>query len=787
MILLLVVAVISVTGKLYAQSTDTPASTSTGVASSAFIVSDIKVEGNERIDLGTVLNYLPVRVRERFDPAVDSARSLRALYETGLFSDVKILLRGKDVLVVSVAERPAIASIDIKGNKKLDTEQLEASLRESGITRGRVFNRSILDTVEQELRRLYFSIGHYGMEIDNKVEELPRNRVALTIDIDEGSVATIKHFNIVGNKAFSEKRLLGLLRSGEGSWNPFSSADDYSKVKLSADIETLRSYYQDRGYLRFEVNSTQVSLSRDKREIFIAINITEGDKFTVRETKVTGTQEVDSEELEKLLAVKVDDVFSRKNIVSSSSAITERLGQDGFGFATVNVIPDIDDKEKDVAITFVVDPGKRVYVRRIYFIGQYKTRDEVLRREMRQFEGSTLSPARINRSRIRLQRLPFLQSVNIRTPRVPGSDDQVDVEVTVQEGPSGSFSAGLGYGSDGATFNLSFNQENLFGSGQNLRFAFDRSDTTNQLSLSFRNPYFTDDGISRTVKAFIRETDTGDESSTIRYFDSTLGGSVTFGVPLSEFANFRLGLGYERTEISSTAGTPQEILDSIEEHGDTFDIFNVIMGFSYDTRNRTVFATSGFVNRLNLEAAVPGSDWEYYKLGFDFEYYYPLSERYTFSTSARVDLGRGYGEFDRMPFYKRYFAGGVRSLRGYSNGSLGIGNAVTGTPGGGEFEGRDEFGRARGGDLRTVGTTEIIFPPPFVEEPGATRFSIFADYGNVFPTENQFDAEDFRASYGVAFVWLSPVGPLTFSYALPYNERSNDNLRRFQFTIGTIF
>lgn len=752
-----------------------------------FVISDIKVEGIERIDLGTVLNYLPVRVRENFDPSVDSPRALRALYETGLFSDVKVLLRGSDVLVVSVIERPAIASIDIEGNDKLTTEALEDSLRDAGIARGRVFNRSILDTLEQELRRLYFSIGHYGMEIENTVDELPRNRVALKININEGSVASIRHFNIVGNEAFEEQKLLRLLRSGEKYWNPFSARDDYSKVKLSADIETLRSYYQDRGYLRFEIESTQVSLSSDKREIFIVININEGERYTIRETSVTGGTGVDKEELEQLLKIQKGDEFSRKSIVSTSSAITDRLGQDGFAFATVNVIPDIDDSEKDVGITFVVDPGKRVYVRRIYFQGQYKTRDEVLRREMRQFEGSTFSPARVNRSRIRLQRLPFMQSVNIRTPRVPGSEDQVDVEVTVQEGPSGSFSAGLGYGSDGATFNLSFNQENLFGTGQNLRFAFDRSDTTNQLSLSFRDPYYTDDGISRTVRAFIRETDTSDDSVTIRYFDSTLGGSVNFGVPLSEYSNFSLGVGYERTEITSTAGTPQEILDAIDENGDTYDIFNINLGLSYDTRNRTVFANSGFVNRLNLEVAAPGSDWEYYKLGHVFEFYYPVTQRYTFSTSTRIDLGRGYGDFERLPFYKRYFAGGVRSLRGYDTGSLGIRDQLIGTPGGGDNEGRDEFGNSRGGDFSTLGTTEIIFPPPFVEEPGATRFSVFTDYGNVFPTYEKFALEDFRVSYGLAFVWLSPVGPLTFSYAWPYNERKNDRVRHFQFTIGTIF
>ena len=756
-------------------------------AGERFIVADIKVEGNQRIDLGTVLNYLPVRVRDSFNPAVDSGRALRALYETGLFSDVKILRRGADVLVVSLSERPAIASIGIDGNDKLETEQLETALGDAGIARGRVFNRATLATLEQELRRLYFSIGHYGMEIDTQVEELARNRVSLNIEIDEGSVAKIRHFNIVGNETFEEKQLVALLQSGEGNWNPFSSRDDYSRVKLTADIETLRSYYQDRGFLRFEVVSTQVSLSPDKRDIFVVINIKEGERYTIESTRIAGKPEVDAEELESLLLVQSGDVFSRKDIVRSSNQITDRLGQDGFAFAAVNVVPDIDDEKKMVKLTFAVDPGKRVYVRRIYFTGQYKTRDEVLRREMRQMEGSTFSPARVNRSRIRLQRLPFMQSVRISTPRVPGTDDQVDVEVSVTEGPSGSFSAGLGYGTEGATFNLSFNQENLFGTGQNLQFSFDRSDTTNQLSLSFRDPYFTDDGISRTVRAYVRETDTSQDSERIRYFDSTYGGSITFGVPLSEFSSFRLGLGVERTEITTTSGTPEEINNAIDAHGDTFNVYNLLLGYSYDTRNRTVFATKGWVNRLNFEVAAPGSDWEYYKVGYDFEFYLPLTDRYTFSTSARINYGAGYGDFERLPFFKRYFAGGVRSLRGYRTGSLGIGNALEGPAGGSDSEGRDEFGNARGGDYRTLGTAEIIFPPPFVEEPGATRFSLFADFGNVFPTIDQFDTEEFRFSYGLAFVWLSPIGPLTFSYALPYDEQTNDRTRRFQFTIGTIF
>ena len=740
---------------------------------SAFVIADIIVEGNERIDLGTILNYLPVRNRDQFIPEEDSAQVLRSLYETGLFEDVVVKRRGANTLVVTVDERPAIGSISIDGNQKIDAEELQTSLRQAGIALGRVYNRSILETVERELRRVYFSSGNYGSEIDLNVEELERNRVALEIVIDEGAVARIEHINIIGNTTFDDETLLDLLQSREKTINPFSSADEYSQVKLAADIETLRAYYQDRGFIRFEVDSTQVSISPDKRDIFIVINSREGEQYTVREIQLDGEVDIDREELLSRITVSEGDTFARKDIVSSSNAISDRLGEEGYAFADVDVIPDIDDENRDVGLRFAVNPGKRVYVRRITFTGQYKTRDEVLRREMRQLEGSRFSPTLVNRSRVRLQRLAFMQSVSVQTPRVPGTDDQVDLLVTVVEGQSGSFSAGLGFGSDGgSSVNLAFQQDNLFGTGESLQFSFDRSQTTRQLSLSFRDPYFTDDGISRTIGAFIRETDTSNRTSRSRFLASTRGANIRFGVPLSEFSTFRVGLGYERTELGTTGETPIGINTFIEEEGDTFNIFDVNLGFVYDTRNRTVFATDGFTNRFSLEVAIPNSDYTYYKLGYSLEAYEALTPRYTLSATARVDNGVGYGDFETLPFFSRYFAGGVRTLRGYRTGSLGP---------------RDSRGNAAGGDFRTLGTIELIFPPPFVEQPGATRFSLFTDFGNVFKDVDSFDVEEFRGSYGVAFVWLSPVGPLTFSLSNPYNEREDDRIDNFQFTIGSIF
>ena len=772
--LLIMLLALVITGvAVNAQSQALPSGVSPLAAVQGFVVSDIVVEGNARIDLGTVLNYLPVRNRDRFDPTLDSGRVMRSLYESGLFDDVSLKRRGAGTLVVSVRERPTIGTISIDGNRKIEADELQASLRQAGIALGRVYNRSILETVERELRRVYFSSGNYGSEIDIKVSELERNRVSLDIVISEGAVARIEHINIVGNDSFDDETLLGLLRSSEKTINPFSSADEYSQVKLSADIETLRSFYQDRGFIRFEIDSTQVSISADKRDIFIVINIREGDRYTLRDIELDGEFEIPEAQLRSLVSVNVGDTFARKDIVASSNAISDRLGEEGFAFAQVDVLPDINDEDRDVGLTFAINPGKRVYVRRITFSGQYKTRDDVFRREMRQMEGSRFSPARVNRSRIRLQRLAFLQAVSIRTPRVPGTDDQVDLEVSVVEGQSGSFSAGFGFGSDGgSTINFAFQQDNLFGTGESLQFSFDRSQETRQLSLSFRDPYFTDDGISRSIGGFIRETDTGDFTSASRFLSSTRGANIRFGVPLSEFSTFSVGAGYERTEIGTTTETPVRILGFLDEEGDTFDIYNINLGFVYDTRNRTVFATDGVSNRLSLEVTSPNSDITYYKLGYSFEFYHAITPRYTLSANSRIDTGYGYGDFDNLPFFDRFFAGGVRTLRGYRNGSLGP---------------RDSSGNAAGGDFRTLGTVELIFPPPFVETPGATRFSFFTDFGNVFEDDDEFDIDEVRGSYGVAFVWLSPVGPLTFSWANPYNDREDDRKQRFQFTIGSIF
>lgn len=746
-------------------------------AERAFIVSAVTVRGIDRIDKGTVLSYVPVRAGERFEPSRDTGRVIRTLYETGLFHDISLARSGKE-LIVTVAERPSIVEVDIQGNEVLPDDKMDETLRSVGLAPGRIFRRSVLDNLETEVRQVYFSRGQYGTRVTSSVEELENNRVNVNISVEEGAVAKISHVSIVGNSAFDDDTLLDLLESGVGSLNPFSSRDEYSRAKLSADTEQLRAWYLDRGYLRFDIVSTQVTISPDKQDINITINVDEGAQYTVGEVSFSGNKlDLTDEELAGLVAFSEGDIYSRKLLTRSNSAIMARLGDDGYAFAAVDVLPGVNDSDNTVDLDLKISPGKRVYVRRITFSGQGQTHDEVLRREMRQMEGSRFSPQALSRSQTRLQRLPYIERVSITTPRVPGSDDLVDIAVEVSEGASGSFGAGAGYGTDGFVFNINLTQENLFGTGERLAIAFDNSTSQDNFSISYTDPYYTNDGISRNVRAFIRNTDTSELTRTADYIIDSYGAKVRYGVPISEFSSFSFGFGYEHVEAIETDDTSPEVGEFIEKNGSEYDLFDVSLGFTHDTRNRTVFATSGARNSVNLELTTPNSDLSYLKVGYSFEYFYALSERYTLSFSSRINYGEGEDGLDELPFFRRFFAGGIQSVRGFRTNSLGPReNTTDGT-----------VGDAVGGDFRTLGTLEVIFPPPFVETAGATRLSVFTDFGNVFRDVSEFDADELRGSYGLAFVWLAPVGPLTFSYARTFNTDTTDSINRFQFTIGSIF
>ena len=737
-----------------------------------FEVGNIEVRGNQAIATGDVLRNLPIRSGEIFR-SNDSSRLIRALYDTELFDDVS-LARDGSTLIVEVDERPTIAVIEIVGNEELPSDQLNETLQDIGLATGRIFRRFVLDNLETELRQVYFSRGQYGTRVVSTVEELERNRVSVKINIEESVVALISHMNIVGNEDFSEEELLKLLESGTPGLNPFSSRDQYSRAKLAADTEELRAWYFDRGYLRFDITSTQVTISPDKQDINVTINIDEGERYTVADVDLAGLEAevgVAEDELLGLVQLQAGDIYSRKLMTESSSAISDRLGEAGFAFADVNVVPDLNDENDTVNLRYVVDSGKRVYVRRIFFNGQDRTQDEVLRREMRQLEGSRFSPVALNRSQTRLQRLPYIERVSISTPRVPGTEDLVDIAVNVQEGSSGSFGAGAGFGSDGVVLNINFTQENLFGTGERLAVAFDNSTSQDSFSISYTDPYYTNDGISRNIRLFLRQTDTGNFESTSNFILDSFGARVRFGVPISEFSTFSLGFGYERVNVIDTAGSLPFVTRFIEEEGSEHDLFDVRVGYTHDTRNRTIFATRGARNSLFLEATTPNSDLTYIKLGYNFEIFHPLNEKLTVGFSTQIDYGEGEEELGSVPFFRRFFAGGIQSVRGYRRNTLGP-----------QVE-----GDAIGGDFRTTGSLELIFPPPLVGANGATRLSLFADFGNVFSDISDFEAGELRGSYGISFVWLAPIGPLTFSYAETFNDDPSDFQDNFQFTIGSLF
>lgn len=742
-------------------------------AQDTFIVEHIEIEGAERVAIGTVLNYLPVREGEEFRPA-DTGRAVRALYETDLFDDVELAREG-NTLIVRVEERPAIGELNIDGSYEMDEEQLRQMLGEIGLERGRIFNRALLEQVEQELRQMLLGRGKYGMQFETEVRELDRNRVAVDMTLNEGKTALIKQVNIIGNESFEDDTLKDLMESGvPGRLAFFSSADEYSRTKLEGDLENIRSWYLDRGYLEFSITSSQVTITPDKKDIYITINVEEGEQFTVRDVSLDGEIPVDRDRLEAEIGVARGELFSRGEITESREAMTEWLAAAGYAFATINVDTDVDEDSREVDVRFFVEPGKRTYVRRVTFSGQHSTRDEVYRRELRQVEGARYSPQQVQRSRVRIQRLPQVEEVSVDTDRI--SDDQVDIDFSIRERPTGSLSFGAGYSSsDGVIFNIGLEQKNVLGTGRDLTLQLDNSEASQQAEIRYRNPYYTRHGVSRTLSARYRETDPDRLTALANFFTDTGALGVDYGVPTSEFNTLTFGLGLEGTRITTTDSTPQAVLDELEREGDdTFGVLEGRFGFRRDTRNRTIFATSGAVNRTSLDIIVPGSDVEYYRLRQHHESYYPLTDRFTAALTGEIAYGDGYGDQDALPFFKRYFAGGIRSVRGYEQSSLGP-----------VYE--DEDDRATGGDFRTTGSVELIFPPPFVEEPGGTRLSLFYDFGNVFRRYDDFEASELRTAAGLSFNWRSPVGPLSFSYAVPLNDEPDDETESFQFTIGTMF
>lgn len=737
-----------------------------------FTIEDIRVEGLQRVSAGTVFNYLPLKVGDQFDDQ-RSAQAVRSLFKTGFFKDVRLEREG-NILVVVVDERPSIASIDISGNKDIETEQLLEGLKRVGLAEGRTFNRSLLEKVEQELRRQYFNQGKYAVKIDSTVTPLERNRVAIKLDISEGRIAKIRQINIVGNEVFSDKTLLGEFQlTTPTTFSFYTNNDQYSKQKLAADLESLRAYYLDRGYLNFDITSTQVSISPDKKFVYITVNVHEGQQYKVKDVKLAGNLVLPADELEKLIKVVPGSVYSRTLIADSTSAIVDRLGNEGYAFANVNTAPEVEENNKLVGLTFFVDPGRRVYVRRINFKGNVRTSDEVLRREMRQFEGGWFSTEKVNRSRTRLERLGYFTEVNVETPAVPGTNDQVDVNFTVVERPSGNLLASVGYSQTGGVlFSASVEQDNFLGTGKRVAVSANDSDITRGFKIAYTNPYYTDDGISRSFTFGSQKTDAA-EANLSDYSLDTDELAVNYGIPINEFDTVHLSGSLERNTVNCAQDTPPQVCtDFVADQGtNEFDTVKLGASYAHDTRNRAIFADKGVLHHLSAEVAA--GDLEYYRLRYRHERYFPVSKKLTVLLRGELGYADGYGDTGTLPFFENFFAGGPRSVRGYKANSLGPRDPSSNRPIGGSF--------------KVAGGADLYFPVPFVRDSKQFRVGAFVDAGNVYADVQDFDAAELRYSTGISTVWMSPIGPLALSFAVPLNEKSGDDTEVVQFTLGGAF
>ena len=741
-------------------------------AGEEFVIEDIRVEGLKRITPGTVFNYLPIKVGDTFNDSL-SSDSVRALFKTGFFDDVKVKKDGNDLILI-FKERPAIGTISLSGNEDIKTDELLGNLKQIGFAEGRVFLQSQLEMVEQELQRQYYSFGKYAAKITSKVTELDNNRIAININISEGLVAKIKKINIVGNNIFSEKEILKEFKlSTPRMFSFFFKNDQYSKQKLSGDLESLRTYYLDRGYLNFTIDSTQVTITPDKKDIYITINITEGEPYKVSEVKLGGNLTLSENEILELILIKAGELFSRKKVVETTKKITDLLGEKGYSFANVNSIPDIDKEDKTVSITFFVDPGKRVYVRRINFSGNNKTKDEVLRREMRQQEGAWISTAQVERGKLRLQKTGYFTDVNVETPMVPGTSDQVDLNYSVEEAPGGQFGIGLGFSqSSGLILTTSLSQDNFLGSGKRVSFAFNNSDINSRYSLGYVNPYYTLDGISRGFNVFYKETDAFDAN--LSEFDTKdVGADVIFGIPISETNTIDTSVLYKRTDISLGGTASTQVRDFVALNGSEYDIFSWNIGFKYDTRNKAILPDKGTYHRIGSEVVIPaGSDVEYYKLSYETKWFKDIYEDYILTLGADVGYGDAYGDTTELPFFENFYVGGPRSVRGYKENTIGP---------------RDTSNRPLGGSTKIVGNAELILPFPFLKDVKQVRVTGFLDAGSVYGPDDDIEFDDIRYSSGLSAIWISPFGAISASYAVPFGTKSTDQEQNFQFTFGTSF
>jgi outer membrane protein insertion porin family len=764
-----------------------------------FVVRDMRVEGLQRIAEGTVFNYLPVSIGDELDSA-RVAEAIRAVFGTGLFSDVE-LRRDGDTLVVAVRERPSIRRLTITGNRDIKTEDLEESLRGVGLMRGRTFDRPVLEDVQQFLTEQYYGRGKYSVVIDTDVSENEaENTVDISVRIQEGERARIRQVAIVGNEVFSDEEILSEFELRTRNWRSWLRQDDrYARETLVGDLETLQSFYMDRGYANFEVESTQVQISPDRQGIYITINVSEGEPFRIADVRLAGNLVVPEEQLRRLILSKPGDTFSRRQLTQTAELISFRLGEEGFAFARVDPVPEVSEDENEVIVTFYVDPGKRAYVRRIHFSGATGINDEVLRREMRQMEGAFLSNRALDRSEQRVRRLPYIEDVSKETVPVAGSDDLVDIEFDVKQGLPGSFGGGVGYsGLQGVIFNANFVHTNFLGTGNRIEADVNTGRYATVYSFLHTNPYVTPDGVSRTMSASYRDI-TQFVSGASEFGTKTGSLGLEYSYPISEYTRLRFGMQLFDSRLLTNQFSPFQSARWVQLNGDatareipgltlfetSFQSYELLVGWVYDSRNRVFFADRGARHRVSLNYTVPGSDVEYYQARYDLLQYFPFFGPTVLEWSTDIVFADALGDTTEIPPYKRFFGGGPGTVRGFREGWLGP---------------RDTNNNPFGGNLRASSQLELIIPVPG-ELGNTTRFSLFADAGNIFSTDStpffdpltgeprshDFSFSDLRYSVGASFQWLAPIGLFKFSYGIPLNEEPGERTERFQFTIGSAF
>ncbi|EPC01745.1 membrane protein [Litchfieldella anticariensis FP35 = DSM 16096] len=755
-----------------------------------FNVSDIRVEGLQRVSAASVFNAFPVSTNDRVDER-ELAQAARELFGTGLFDDVQ-LARDGNVLIIQVVERPFITDLNITGNSQISDEDLRQGLREAGLAEGQVLQLSTLEEIQRELEGVYQGQGRYSASIDAEVEEIDDSRVRVNIEINEGAVAKIRQINIVGNQAFDDETLRDIfeLEDQPGWLFGWFSSDEYSREALSGDLERLRSYYLDRGYVNFNIASTQVSISPDKSQIFVTINVEEGQQYRLGDIHFAGDLKIPESEARSLVQAQPGEIFSQSDITASSEALRSRLGADGFAFASVDGVPEVNDDGDSVDVTFMVDPGRRAYVRRINFVGNTTTQDEVLRREMIQMEGAPASTEQISQSRQRLERLGFFRQVDVETQPVPGEPDLLDVTYNVEEQPSGSISASIGFSqSAGVIYGASLAQNNFLGTGNRVNIGAQRSDTFTNLNFGFTDPYWTLDGISRGYNLFYRETDYED-SDISTYSTDAYGGGINFGYPVNELSRLNFGVGVEDLSIKTYNDTASEIMRYVEDQGADAQSLKLTASWTRNNLNRGIMPTAGNYQRLSLETAVPGSDAEYYKLRFKAQQLFALNDAWSLKFGTTLGYADTLGGGEPYPFYENFFSGGLGSVRGFTANTLGPRTTSRG----------DGNNRTLGGNVLVEGSAELLFPVPFVADQRSLQAGLFLDAGNTFLTdcyevlegdtslcESGVDLGELRYSAGVGLSWLTPIGPLTFSVAEPLNDKEGDDTQFFQFSLGQTF